>query len=164
MTSSAYTYRSGVSNDVQCTNCVNTTKVADDAVTFEKYNCVNISVTGTSIGGYARDFNTSGICYKPYGCTIRVSYYPAGIVFGSWKSAAWGYVGVGGSSWASMVLQGNGNFRTHAGTFANGTSETIIEDNSSTCVVWDDGVVSPNNFSVSSGSSNTTTCNYWFCD
>jgi hypothetical protein len=161
MTSSAYTYRSGVSNDVQCTNCVNTSKIADDAVTLEKYNCVNITCSNAGFA-VSRDFNTSGICYKPYGCTIRLSYHP-NFQFGAWKSASWGYVGVDGSSWVSMVLQGGGVFRNHVGTFANGSAETIIEDNGSNCFVWDDGVVSPNNFSVGCPAS-PSTCSYWVCD
>ncbi len=160
MTSSAYTYRSGVSNDVQCTNCVNTTKIADDAVTFEKYNCVNVTCSGSPFG-YVTDFNASGICDDKDGCTLRLSYYP-NFLIPPWRAAAWGYLGTRGSDWVSMVLQGGGVFRTYTGTFGNLASETIIENNGSDCIMYDDGI-SLGNFSVNCPTS-PKSCSYWVCD
>ena len=159
MTSSAYTYRSGVSNDLQCTDCVSTGKIADDAVTLEKYNCVNMTCSGSPFG-FMTDFNTSGICHDVDGCTLRVAYNPS-IFVPPWRSAAYGFVGEVGSSWVSMVLQGNAVFTTYTGTYG-GASEIVVQEASTNCVVYDSGI-SASNFSVSCPSS-PNSCSYWACD
>jgi hypothetical protein len=163
MTSSAYTYRSGVSNDLQCTNCVNTSKIADDAVTLEKYNCVNVTCSNIGFPN-ALAFNLSGICNDTDGCTLRLSFHPTAMV-GSWQAGAWGYLAVDGSDWASMVLQGgSGAVSTFTGDFTNGTSEILIKDSGANCVMYDRGGIFATPYVTCPSGMFNPSCSYWACD
>jgi len=191
LTSTPTTYRANVSEvaeDVQCSGCVGTADIANNAVTtgkvtngaitVEKYNCTDPHgpVYNASLIQNCT-ISTAGICNDNDGCTIRVFYTPS-IIFSA-PAPSWGwyyqYPSTGSTRFRTIGFEGSATAVTHTGTHGDVTNEVVLWG-SSGCDVWDDGasmVASDStNFTVkcgnttnnTSGDPTTNNCWYYFCD
>ena len=133
MTSAGTGYRTNTAEDLQCTNCINTTHLddnntrtadfADNNVTLEKLNCEYAFYPAGPADDYVK-LNVGGICDDYDGCTIRYIHYPSFIVTHP-RLVSWGYYYAWGDYWRFTGWE-NGTTITKTRTGTNDTTTDII--------------------------------------
>lgn len=166
MTAAAYTYRANVSTDLECTTCVSSDEIADDAVNIDKLDCVNIS-WAMGAGNPNVAINISGICDDNDGCMIRLLKRPTGI-FPTMSFGGYMQNSPADGKYRFLGVENNtGTAVAHAGTNGDSLIDVIVIADTQ-CELDDDGgspctATEKDDFCGYSGAGSGT-CYLWVCD